>query len=459
MTHIQLVSEIQFQLNLWLNLLARPQVQTQLILILVSWLSCRMLAGRLHLTIQHAVHRFTPQNWVKSLNRLSQKLPRHCGPSNLMALMLFGVLSVLGQTLEWINQNDGLVLLSSQIALLWLVGRLGIMVAYLSCSQDEVTKFDRQILRFSFLIVVLAEIFNKFGDTEKFNAAYVLEIENTSLTVGALLTVILGSYYVFAIAPYLAYLITLFYAHLFRLSTESRKTISLVLQYLIVFLGLIFLISTIGVSSTVLAAVTGGLSVGIGFGLKEVLSNFVSGLWLLCEGSVKPGDVIQLDADHCEVRYLGMRATTLWRDRDNAELVIPNQTFFTTSMTTFTRSDRLRRCALTVMVHYSHDPREITKLLEEIALQTEGILSNPAPSGLVICFGDSSTEYQIRFWIDNPMKITKTRSQIAQNIWARFNQMGIEIPFNYLVLEMADQKNEKNLFCESNSDSSTQVEA
>lgn len=118
------------------------------------------------------------------------------------------------------------------------------------------------------------------------------------------------------------------------LSDGSRKALELMLRYLVVSLGLVGVAMHLGINSTALIAVAGGLSVGLGFGIKEVFSNFVSGIWLLFEGSVRPGEVLMLDGDPWEVRSLGLRATLLWRDRDNAELLIPNQTFFTTAATT-----------------------------------------------------------------------------------------------------------------------------
>ena len=103
--------------------------------------------------------------------------------------------------------------------------------------------------------------------------------------------------------------------------------------------GVLWLANQIGFHG---AAIAGGLSVGLGFGLKEVLSNFVSGLWLLFEGSVRSGEILLLERDPVEVRRLGLRAATLWRDRDNVELVVPNQTFITDT-TTDSGTDRMGR--------------------------------------------------------------------------------------------------------------------
>jgi small-conductance mechanosensitive channel len=185
----------------------------------------------------------------------------------------------------------------------------------------------------------------------------------------------------------------------------------------------------LGINTTALIAVAGGLSVGLGFGIKEVFSNFVSGIWLLFEGSVRPGEVLMLDGDPCEVRRLGLRATLLWRNRDNAELLIPNQTFFTTATTTYTASDRMRRSQVSVGAAYHHEPATVIALLEATALSVPKVLPTPPPKGLLLNYGDSAIHYALRFWIANPMDNVGICSDVNQAIWQVFRQNGIEIPF------------------------------
>jgi small-conductance mechanosensitive channel len=175
--------------------------------------------------------------------------------------------------------------------------------------------------------------------------------------------------------------------------------------------------------------VAGGLSVGLGFGIKEVFSNFVSGLWLLFEGSVRPGEVLMIDGDPCEVRRLGLRATLLWRDRDNAELLIPNQTFFTDQATSYTATDRMRRSQVSVGAAYHHNPAEVIALLEATALEVPRVLRQPAPKALLLSYGESSLNYALRFWIENPMDNVGICSEVNQAIWCAFEREGIEIPF------------------------------
>ncbi|MBM5795941.1 MAG: mechanosensitive ion channel, partial [Cyanobacteria bacterium M_surface_7_m2_037] len=213
------------------------------------------------------------------------------------------------------------------------------------------------------------------------------------------------------------------------MSEGSRKAMELMLRYAVVGLGLVAVAVQLGLNTTALIAVAGGLSVGLGFGIKEVFSNFVSGLWLLFEGSVRPGEVLMLDGDPCEVRKLGLRATLLWRDRDNAELLVPNQTFFTEAATTYTASDRLRRSQVNVGAAYHHDPAEVIALLEATACQVPRVLHEPAPKALLVSYGDFAINYVLRFWIANPLDNGGISSEVNQAIWHAFRAHNIEIPF------------------------------
>ena len=213
------------------------------------------------------------------------------------------------------------------------------------------------------------------------------------------------------------------------MSDGSRKATELMLRYLVVALGLAAIAMHLGFNPTALIAIAGGLSVGLGFGIKEVFSNFVSGLWLLFEGSVRPGEVLMLDGDPCEVRRLGLRATLLWRDRDNAELLIPNQTFFTQAATTYTASDRMRRSQVNVTAAYHHDPQTVIALLQATALEVTRVLPSPAPKALLVSYGDYAINYALRFWIANPMDNGSICSEVNQVIWHAFKREGIEMPF------------------------------
>ena len=141
------------------------------------------------------------------------------------------------------------------------------------------------------------------------------------------------------------------------------------------------------------------------------------------------GEVLMVDGDPCEVRRLGLRATLLWRDRDNAELLIPNQTFFTAATTTFTGSDRMRRSQVSVGAAYGHDPSTVIALLEATACSVPRVLAQPAPKALLQSYGDSAINYVLHFWITNPMQSGGICSDVNEAIWRAFAEHGIEIPY------------------------------
>ena len=217
------------------------------------------------------------------------------------------------------------------------------------------------------------------------------------------------------------------------ISDGSRRAMAVILHYAVVGVGLLWVLDRLGVNRTALVAVAGGLSVGVGFGIKEVVSNFISGLWLLIEGSVRPGDVLIVDGEACQVRNLGPRAATLWRDRDNAELLIPNQTFFTNATVTYTHTDSLRRCQVPVGAAYHHPPAEVIALLERTAAAVPGVLPTPAPQAFLLSYGDSAIQYAVRFWIASALAHTEISSEVQQAIWQAFRDHAIEIPYPHQV--------------------------
>jgi small-conductance mechanosensitive channel len=211
------------------------------------------------------------------------------------------------------------------------------------------------------------------------------------------------------------------------ITESSRRAMELMIRYVLVGIGILLVVDQLGIKGDGLLAVAGGLSVGLGFGIKEVFSNFISGLWLLVEGSVRPGEVLIIDGQPCEVRKLGLRAATLWRSGDNSELVIPNQTFFTTTTTTFTRSDRNRRCSLAVQIADRHPPRQILQLLEEIAQADVKILATPPPLATLREFGPATFTYQLSFSIADPLSSGSITSALRLAVWEAFQSRGIAL--------------------------------
>ena len=130
------------------------------------------------------------------------------------------------------------------------------------------------------------------------------------------------------------------------------------------------------------------IGIGLGLSLKEPIANLATGIWLILEGSIKPGEILMIGNEPCKVKQLSLRATILSRQRDDAELLIPNQVLFSTKAESFTAGENDRRESIVIGAAYHHDPQHIIARLEEIAQSHKRVLSKPLPEALTIDFAD-----------------------------------------------------------------------
>ena len=294
---------------------------------------------------------------------------------------------------------------------------------------SSVHQLESRLLRPLFLVLVGLNLISKFDNPADLGVIKLGSLFGEILTVNNLVVALLVTYLLLVGTKLPAAGLAWMLQKLLSCSDSSRKALELIVRYVVVGIGITAVGFHIGLNSTALVAIAGGLSVGLGFGIKEVFSNFISGIWLLFEGSVRPGEILMVDGDPCEVRKLGLRATLLWRDRDNAELLIPNQMFFTAQATSYTATDRMRRSEIRIGAAYRHDPQLVLKLLEQTALSVPRVLNHPAPRALQVHYGDSAIEYSLRYWISDPMNNIGIVSEVNQAIWTAFKREGIEIPF------------------------------
>lgn len=200
-----------------------------------------------------------------------------------------------------------------------------------------------------------------------------------------------------------------------------------IFRYLMTILGVLIALSSLGLNSTTVAAITGGLSVGIGFGLREVLANFISGLLLLFERSLRPGDIVQIGSEMGVVQELSIRSTRVCTN-NNVEIIVPNQKFLTSTVTTYTKSDRLVRILLPVRVSYNSDPEEVRELLLAIAHQHQEVQKEPPPAVFFAGLGESNLDFQLGVWLQNPKRIKALTSDLYFMIFKAFNTHHIQIP-------------------------------
>ena len=198
--------------------------------------------------------------------------------------------------------------------------------------------------------------------------------------------------------------------------------------FLVVIAGMIA-INAVGIDLTAFAVFGGALGVGIGFGLQKIVANFVSGIILLLDKSIKPGDTIGVSGTYGWIQSLGARYVSVVT-RDGIEHLIPNEELITTRVENWSFSNLRIRQKIPIGVSYNSDVREAINICSEAALGNSRVLDTPSPICLLKGFGDSSVDLEVRFWVVDPQNgLTNVKSEILLDIWDRFNASGIEIPF------------------------------
>jgi small-conductance mechanosensitive channel len=193
-------------------------------------------------------------------------------------------------------------------------------------------------------------------------------------------------------------------------------------------LAIIFVLTSVGIDLSVFAVLSGAIGVGIGFGLQKIVSNFVSGLILLADKSIKPGDIISVGDQVGTVVTMGARYTSV-DARDGREYLIPNEDMVTQRVVNWSYSSSLVRVDVKFNATYSTDPRKTQAAAIAAALDVERVLKKPAPVCHVTAFGNIAIEYELWFWIDDPAAgVINARSAVMLSLWDRFEREGIGIP-------------------------------
>lgn len=178
-----------------------------------------------------------------------------------------------------------------------------------------------------------------------------------------------------------------------------------------------------------LAVFSGALGLGLGFGLQKVISNLVSGVIILLDKSIKPGDVIEIDGTFGWINSIRTRYISVIT-RDRKEILIPNEDFVTNKVINWSFTDRIVRIKADVGVSYSTNIPEAIEICKKAVQSIPRVLTTPEPSCLLKGFGDSSVDLQVRFWIDDaPQGVSNIRSDVLLAVWQAFQDNNIKIPF------------------------------
>lgn len=214
-----------------------------------------------------------------------------------------------------------------------------------------------------------------------------------------------------------------------RMELGARQATGSIIRYTIIAVGFIIILQTAGIDLTALNVLAGAVGIGVGFGLQNIVNNFVSGLIILFERPIKVGDRIVVGTVEGDVVHIGGRSTTVVTN-DNITIIVPNSKFITENVVNWSHNDRKVRFRIPVSVAYGSDVQKVERLLLEVAAANPDVLEKPAPGVRLMAFGDSGLEFELRVWsttlIHRRGLLTST---INYEIYRVFSEQGIEIPY------------------------------
>lgn len=213
-----------------------------------------------------------------------------------------------------------------------------------------------------------------------------------------------------------------------RLKRGVPKTISTLAKYAIITIGFLVAIAAAGFKLQNLTIIISAFGVGIGFGLQDVINNFISGLILLFERPIQVGDSVQVGTLWGKVEHIGIRSSII-RTFDGSEVIVPNGMLISQEVTNWTLSDSKRRLELKVGVAYGSDLNKVLEILLKCATDNEGVMEDPAPAAWFTGFGDSSIDFRLVFWHPNFDGGLTVVSQVGLAIDTALKKASITIPF------------------------------
>jgi len=212
-----------------------------------------------------------------------------------------------------------------------------------------------------------------------------------------------------------------------KLPRGVPSAISLVIRYFIIVFGIVMSLGVLGVDLTGFSLMAGALGVGIGFGLQNIISNFVAGVILTFERPILPGDTVEVGTVLGVVEKIGVRSSHV-RSFDGADVIVPNNNLLSNELINWTQSDHTKRIEIRIGAAYGTDPNVVLEILHEVAVKYEFTKKDPEPMPLFDEFGDSSLNFRLLFWV--PVEVAlKSKSDVAVEVYNRFKQAGITIPF------------------------------
>lgn len=270
------------------------------------------------------------------------------------------------------------------------------------------------------------EIVRQYSDTEQLT----LTVGTFKITLYAALKALLSIVLIFWTTAIVVEFADKRVSSMKKMQVANKALIQKILQIIIYIVAFLVTLNLLGIDLTSLTILSGAIGIGLGFGLQKIASNFVSGIILLLERSLKPGDLIELvDGTFGYVRKSSSRATLI-ETLDGKEILVPNEEFIINQVINWTLSNNKARITVNLGVSYGSDIEKARDLILEATNEHERTLKDPAPLCFLDMFGDSSVNFILYFWVGNANDgLRNVKSDVMFTIWKKFKENDIEIPF------------------------------
>ena len=399
----------------WLEYAMRPWFAYQLVLIALLFLAAKLIARRLEASLEERARQIRGQ---PAMLRVLVALLRRVDWILFVAFQA-AALVVLNRV-TW-PSNTVLVSISLSLALAWLV----VTVA----SRIIRNRFAARLVQWLAWIYACLTILDLDDDASLALESIALPLGTTRLTVLLLLKSTLLLIAAIWLAVMIGNMIDDRVKAASDLTPSLRVLIGKIVKFALIVLAGTAALSAVGVDLTALTVFSGAVGVGVGFGLQKVVSNFVSGIIILLDKSIKPGDTISLGETFGWIRDLRARFVSIVT-RDGREYLIPNEDFITQQVINWSFSDELVRLDVKFGVSYDANPHQVSELAIKAAMTVSRVEASRTPVCWLTEFGDSSLDFVLRFWIKDPQQgLTNVRGKVLLALWDAFQEAGIAIPY------------------------------
>ncbi len=399
-----------------IDYLASPVVLTQLGLIIVLFVPALLLARRIEPLLEKRARSI---KGMPGLLRVVVAFLRRF--EWLFFVILLALTNRLTTALAW-PENNYLIYVAMLLSAAWL------FIAVTSHALRS--KVLRKMFAYAAWAYVAAAILGVVDDTKQV-------LNDTGFSIGknsiSLLNIIEGAV-LLAVVMWLSYVVGSFLDRRIQKTEELTPSLRVLLGKItrisLIVLAALIAVSALGIDLTALTVLSGAIGVGIGFGLQKVVSNLISGIIILLDQSIKPGDTISLGETFGWIRELRARFVSVVT-RDGREFLIPNEDFITQEVINWSFSDKYVRLDVEFGVSYDADPHEVTRIAIEAAGSVGRVDAARRPP---VCwlteFGDSSLNFKLRFWITDPQQgLTNIRGKVLMALWDAFKANDISIPY------------------------------